>query len=690
MNIIHYDSMFYVDDPTNTKTRNEYYASDKNPYNDTKFKEDYFQELINKQRFLDAAAYASNYHFHDPKEDAKWRNNISILKQEGRKVEAIYKRPGIKENLDAIQFADVALTGNPYTLNSKNQWLRDFDRVKTALKGDSKSSKFKAYIPSKKTTLKLFGVDTGIDWASRDYSFDPIEEFYNTTGLDEETLRKSGVTPMRQADGSYELQFDENNRLANQIIYGVSKLRKTIDNDELSGFSSLFRSSGDYVGVLPSDTEKPDSYNEGVNTFSKSMYNIGNTSTLGIAKFLNGLNDDFLERLHGEQPYTRDPYISTPKYDGVFDWAKYSDDDIRYNHINDENLKALYAFSHIIDASNEIKNDFFGKTEGPKQYSSTIGPALNDNLEDLNAAYESGAIDYKEYYKHRNELLGGIENNILGFVPGVTDIRSDAFNVGNDETMRIMDIEDKNILKRYITSVDRKHIRYYSQTSNGQFGVRIEIDANPFSLEKDIKGEFKELSKRSISMFFPGIGSERAKELMSKNSSFRAESELDSMQDYTYDYDCADGTTVSLGGSTGFMVNGEEVERQEAVNAINKDMAIDDFINQVPFMHVNNKNVFIRDNNGRIKVDENLLDKQSRIFAVSLAHELMPNVPFYDGKGNPIKDNDIDKIFRVLETNEYNSSNMYYNTYAKYEELLSIWNRIKDSTILYNRDYKQR
>lgn len=688
MNIIHYDSMFYVDDPTNTKTRNEYYANDKNPYNDTKFKEDYFQELINKQQFLEAAKYASSYHFRDPVEDAKWRNDISILKQEGRKVEAIYKRPGIKENLDAIQFADIALTGNPYTLNSENRWLRDFDRIKTALKGDSKSNKFKAYIPSKKTTLKLFGLDTGIDWASRDYSFDPIEEFYNITGFDEETLRKSGVTPMRQADGSYELQFDENNRLANQIIYGVSKLRKTIDNDELSGFSSLFRNSGDYVGILPSDTEKPEDHYYGTkSTLGNFLGSIGKepvkvNNVLKSTKRPSIMEDDFIME--------EDPFITTPQYDGYFSRPKYSRDEANYNEIKDINLKALYAFSHIIDASNEIKNDFFGKTEGPKQYSSTIGPALNDNLEDLNAAYESGAIDYKEYYKHRNELLEGIENNILGFVPGVTDIRSDAFNVGNDETMRIMDIEDKNILKRYITSVDRKHIRYYSQTSNGQFGVRIEIDANPFGLEKDIKGEFKELSKRSISMFFPGIGSERAKELMSKNSSFRAESELDSMQDYTYDYDCADGTTVSLGGSTGFMVNGKEVERQEAVNAINKDMAIDDFINQVPFMHVNNKNVFIRDNNGRIKVDENLLDKQSRIFAVSLAHELMPNVPFYDGKGNPIKDNDIDEIFRVLETNEYNSSNMYYNTYAKYEELLSIWNRIKDSTILYNRDYKQR
>lgn len=688
MNIIHYDSMFYVDDSTNTKTRNEYYASDKNPYNDTKFKEDYFQELINKQQFLEAAKYASSYHFRDPVEDAKWRNDISILKQEGRKVEAIYKRPGIKENLDAIQFADIALTGNPYTLNSENRWLRDFDRIKTALKGDSKSNKFKAYIPSKKTTLKLFGLDTGIDWASRDYSFDPIEEFYNTTGLDEETLRKSGVTPMRQADGSYELQFDENNRLANQIIYGVSKLRKTIDNDELSGFSSLFRSSGDYVGILPSDTEKPEDHYYGTKSTSGNFLGSIGKEPVKVNNVLKSTKGPIII---GDNPIIEeDPFITTPQYDGYFSLPKYSHDGTNYNEIKDINLKALYAFSHIIDASNEIKNDFFGKTEGPKQYSSTIGPALNDNLEDLNAAYESGAIDYKEYYKHRNELLGGIENNILGFVPGVTDIRSDAFNVGNDETMRIMDIEDKNILKRYITSVDRKHIRYYSQTSNGQFGVRIEIDANPFGLEKDIKGEFKELSKRSISMFFPGIGSERAKELMSKNSSFRAESELDSMQDYTYDYDCADGTTVSLGGSTGFMVNGEEVERQEAVNAINKDMAIDDFINQVPFMHVNNKNVFIRDNNGRIKVDENLLDKQSRIFAVSLAHELMPNVPFYDGKGNPIKDNDIDEIFRVLETNEYNSSNMYYNTYAKYEELLSIWNRIKDSTILYNRDYKQR
>lgn len=381
---------------------------------------------------------------------------------------------------------------------------------------------------------------------------------------------------------------------------------------------------------------------------------------------------------------SEDTYIKGYDENGKDTGGEYGTSERLFNPSNKENLSRL---KDIVNEANDINSEYFKPLNTVKQYSSKVGPALNENLERLNYLYESGAIKSNEYYSVRKQLVGDIDNRVLRASPVYQDYRSNAFN--NDPTdlhQAILNQEQRIILHNYLTSIDPSNITYHSQTSNGKFGVLVKIKANPFNKERyNQLDDYQKLADKEIEIFIPGMYGEEVQKLMSKNTSTRATSEINAMQDYLYDYTTRDGKVISVGGKTGFQINGEDATLQEAENAINKDMAIDDFLNTVPYKHVNTNNTLIHNGKKRVELDVKSYTNEAKQYAIALSSELVPNTPFYDSYGNIINEDDIDSIFEIIDSKKYlNSYSFYNNVFKRYKELADIWNQIYIGSNYYN------
>lgn len=584
-------------------------AQDSNDYNEYKFNKTHFNKLLEEQRFIEAADYASKYHFSDTEKDNVWGNKIEMLRNKGRIAEACYSRVSEADKA-AVQFSHQVLDGNIYTLNN-NDYVNKFDEYKRQLGGNNAETLEIRFAGKKRTGL------FGWDWLAKDREREQIEDFYNASGLNYNDLLKNGVRVKRNEDGSTSLIFSKNNALSNKILYYTPEL------------------SGDY------DIKE--------NPYIKGYDKDGN---------------DVSQNQGGKS-------------------------EVLFNPSNTINLSML---KKVVDDARKIEANYFTPSNEVIQYSSKIGPAINPALEALNASYENGDMKYTEYYKHRSELLGGIEEQIMGSAPEYLDMRTNAFNDSEtDKHLALTDQQQRIALHAYLSSIDRKHIHYYSQTSNGKFGTRVVIDAHPYGTKdggdaNKAPKEFQDFAKKEIAIFFPGVGSSIAEQLMMQDTSLRASIELDNMQQYKYDYKTSDGKNISFGGPTGFTIDKQPADYQKVVDTINKDMAISDFVRTVPYKYVNRWGTELNKDGNKLKSNADAFDLESKKYAIALAQELHPNVPFTDENGNIITD--IDEIFKIALTNKYKTyyDAFHYNVFNLYAELNDIWNRIYNETRYYSFD----
>lgn len=576
------------------------------------FNDDYFNQLISNRQYEDAANYANQFHFNDPKMQRAHLNDIANLRRNGRILASCYNKIHDTQTLNKVEFFDkVFVNGGLETLEN-NDYANKFIEAKRKLgsfsggiiaKIDNKGRKI-YYKSQEATKLEVTFQPKvqkflGIDWLAKDNNKN-IDNFYAQSGLNEKALKVQGVEVINK-DGKTTLRFDKSNPLANKIIYNLPRRKRN------------------------GDTPIPQ---------------IGGNIDVSIV----GL-------------------------------------DSKNRRIKNQNMFSnLTQIQDIIDSAKNTKEQYFKQNDlTEKQYSSTVAGNIDDNLAMLQEAVKNGSISQQEFNKQYSINCGYIDSVLRNIGTGEYEMYSNKFNEEtSDETLNPVDNEKRNELINAITATNKANVHLSSMISNGKIGTLVELDAAGLTSkqQEDLEGNADDqLSNgRRIQIFIPGLFQEQAQEKINRNTSSQAIQEANSMQDYDYDYKTQDGKTLTYDGLGGYIYDGEQIDKDNAVKIINKDLIIQDAVNNLQFYYLNKDNKLI---------DKTNYENKSRELAIKACNDIDPGVPLSYTDGTPLTE---DEVFAHSKANpdDVYFGKMSYQVYDKLQNLYDVYNALMDAISYYN------
>ena len=302
------------------------------------------------------------------------------------------------------------------------------------------------------------------------------------------------------------------------------------------------------------------------------------------------------------------------------------------------NSVSWQSMRNIIDDAKATKDKTFQQLDmTTKDYSSTIGPAIDDGLVELNNMLAQGAINESQYKSMLKTRYSYIEESIKALGSGGFEMYSNAFNEKEtDETLISLDSEQRSDLISMISAADPKSLHFNAMVSNGLIGTLVTIDADRLAAQ-DINDSSTpdDIAKtRRWQVFIPGLFQKEAQAKINRNTTTRAAQEINSMQDYGYGFKCSDGIEIYSDSDGKFYKNGKEILRQNAEREINKTMIIEDATNQLQFQYLNYKGELY---------DQQGYEEMARMMAIKAANELYPEIPLVDENNKPLT---VDDIFK--------------------------------------------
>lgn len=327
--------------------------------------------------------------------------------------------------------------------------------------------------------------------------------------------------------------------------------------------------------------------------------------------------------------------------------------------------------SLISDAENTKLSVFQTLDMATKDYSSTIGPSLDDNLESLNQLLASGQITQQEYNQQRKTVGSILDQAIRSLGSGNYEMFSNAYNdEATDETLVSLTNEQRSEIIQSISAANPKSLHFNAMVSNGQIGTLVTIDADEVA-DKDITDDDdrNKVKRRRRQVFIPGFMSEVAQEKINRNTSSRAIQEINDMQDYGYAFKTTDGQEIYSSIDGRFYIDGQEISKDAATKAINKTMIIEDATANLKYQFTN-KTGDMYDTEG--------YEQMARMIAVKAANELSPNVSF--GDNVTVEDIFNKKGAGPTVSDEY-ASDMQYELYNKYQDMFDIYDKIMAAII---------
>lgn len=357
------------------------------------------------------------------------------------------------------------------------------------------------------------------------------------------------------------------------------------------------------------------------------------------------------------------------------------------------------AIKELITSAKSAKESYFKKTDlAEKDYSSTIGPAIDDNLEALKAAYQAGEIDETTFNRQYKILGNNITAAVQSLGSGNYEMYTNAYNEEvTDETLISAGNEQRAHLANLISSTNPKDIELLSMCSNGKIGTLVVINAQPISSKQregldTTAAPEDQYNTRRIQIFIPGFMQEQAQAKINANTSSRSIQEVNSMLDWNYTYKCGNGVEIMPDGKGGFVKNNKPVDKNEAIKEINKDMIIQDAVNNLKFNYLSwNGNLISNKDNSLLGAEE--YEKMARLISIRASNELNPGVPLIKANGS---DYTVDELFNMkgLSTslrwyNEENgeiSQSLPYQVSLKIKDIYSIYDAIMKELQYYNID----
>ena len=558
-----------------------------------KFDENKFNQLVANRQYSDAADYASQFHFNDPETQKAHESDIINLRRSGRVLGAIYGRVKDPTDLAKITFADNVFVDGGLERSGNNEINTAFENIKSKIGSTVDSD---GNVTNEASTLEItFEPKTnkllGIDWLMPDND-NNIEKFYETSGLNVNTLRDNGVQVINK-DGRTILRFDKSNPLANKILY--------------------------------------------------------NTPTV-----LNGMLGDLDRAVLATKPTKVVGYNKKGEVTGETD-----------------DLREFRSF--IQDARNTKEKYFEDFDLTYKDYSSTVGPMISDELSSLKAMLNSGQINETQYNQQAKAIAPHIFSAINTLGSGNYEMYTNNFNEEpTDETLVPVENKDRSKLADLISNYAPKDIDVSAMVSNGKIGALITLEGTGNETASDKN------DGRRIQIFVPGLLQEEAQAKINRNTSTRAIQELNSMIDWGYSYKLRDGSEIGVNDRGQFTKNKEVINKQSAIQEINKDMIMEDALSNLKFQYMN------ADGN----ITDNLkYEEMARLLSMNAAADIYgdvklnvnpqtADVTLSDKFGNTYTSDDI--FNRNIDRDK-----TQYEIYYRLNEIYSMYNELMDELNFY-------
>lgn len=334
--------------------------------------------------------------------------------------------------------------------------------------------------------------------------------------------------------------------------------------------------------------------------------------------------------------------------------------------------KSWDEMQNMIADAEDVKTEAFSALDmTEKDYSSTIGASLDDNLEQLNQLLATGQITQQEYNQQRKIVGSILDQAIRSLGSGNYEMFSNAYNdEATDETLVSLSNEQRSEMIQSITAANPKSLHFNAMISNGQIGTLVTIDADEVD-NKNINDDDtrNQVKRRRRQIFIPGFMSELAQEKINRNTSSRAIQEINSMQDYGYGFKTTDGQEIYSSMDGRFWSNGQEISKDDAIKAINKTMIVEDATTNLKYQFTNKEGTMY---------DTDGYENMARAISIKAANELHPEISF----GDKVTIQDIfDKKGAGATVADKYASTMQYQLYDKYQDVFDIYDKIMAAII---------
>ena len=308
-----------------------------------------------------------------------------------------------------------------------------------------------------------------------------------------------------------------------------------------------------------------------------------------------------------------------------------------------------------------------------KDYSSSIGPMISDELSSLKAMLNSGQIDDTQYNRQAKAIAPHIFSAINTLGSSNYEMYTNYLNEEpTDETLVPVENKDRANLANLISSYAPKDIDVSAMVSNGKIGTLITLEGTGNETESDKN------DGRRIQIFVPGLLQEEAQAKINRNTSTRAVQELNSIIDWGYSYKLRNGSEIGVNNKGQFTKDKEVIDKQSAIQEINKDMIMEESLANLKFQYMNS------DSN----ITDNLkYEEMAKLLAMNTVSDVYGdiklNIDYNNSKvalsdkfGNIYNPDDI--FNRKINENE-----TQYEVYDRLNEIYAIYNELMNELNFY-------
>lgn len=267
-------------------------------------------------------------------------------------------------------------------------------------------------------------------------------------------------------------------------------------------------------------------------------------------------------------------------------------DDVSYASYDANNQlitdDTTYIGSQIQDISNLLANTDRSKEEvmstigaGEQIVSTTILPYMNEHQMQLKGLLDRGMITAETYNAQLKADNATYENLLLGTAFSQLDIYTDMGNEAGDETLyQMKDNIERGKLKDYIrNAISKDRVSWRAGISGGEYGTYLVV--TPERDKGDVTWD-EDDARRGMTIFIPGLFTKSIQNAFDASTQGKTVAEINSMQQYGYEYTLANGNVISNVGNSGAKLYDKNTDsyrnitREEAHDLLHQSIIVED------------------------------------------------------------------------------------------------------------------
>lgn len=565
-----------------------------------KYNEAVEDRLRKEHRYLDTADYLSNFSFSDPKQQIELDGEIRELRRYGREYNAMLQQAD-ENQANSIAFLEGFENNNIDDVDDKNPLKQEMYNMLEHLgnevnQGRAYTKTIGVTFNNKHVSSSLWGI--GPDIFAKDDNEDQFSAFCKDNGYSVYDIKDIlGENNVSYIDGKRTLTVDKTNLKGVKLLTEIQQW--ITDNGKNQNNSWFEKDDGADVVFTVND--------------ATSAGGLGSRHVEGEKrlKFLQGLEP--IRELLNDAEKSRNEVLENI--------------DINNQSFDIQAMPFMNEYQMNVDAA--IHNG-------------TIEPSKGNSMieEDMN--------------KYRNLIL---HTGFSKYQIYTDDPKYDSAGNTNDNFYEITENQDRGDISRRIRDAARDNrLELTAAISGGEYGTMITI-LDKSDKEGELEYEESKSNNQGVRFFIPGLFTKGVQSAFNSSTEGKTVLEYNSMQQYGYEYELADGSTMkSLGDDRIQLYN-----KDEGISNINKDRAyqlLHESITEEEIVTNLKSKLFNRD--GSIRKGYNY-DNDIKNYSVIAANEIYSDtepitskevfnpVSRNNSKSNIYKDEKIDRAYHMYE-----------------------------------------